>query len=159
MDWETLRKTPVLLYLAYGHGHTKLWADNVRVRPGPTFVLRLDLNRNLRVRNKRTNSYVDAQALAQGEITRLLTLQLDDQMVLDGIGRKLETLGGSPQVWHLVLDLEGTHEFVVQPEYRRQGYHESLAFHVLKREEAGLQPAAAPDGRASRKRPRASRRR
>lgn len=119
MDWIQLRKGGTLLHIVYGKTHSSnLSGYDVRVRTLPSMELSLDLNRNLRTRNKSENSYYDARELADGKIADLKLLQLDDGYIIKRLCRVLRDARGVPPDWMLVIELEGRNAFRVRPERR-----------------------------------------
>lgn len=128
MYWDTLRKTYILVHVSYGYANATLFAENIRVRAGDPFDVSVDLNKNLRTRHKGVGTYVDASDLARGEMSTLKTLRIDDDQIIDRIGRHLEHVDENPKTWRLHVALEGSHWFVVRPEVR--GPHESLWLHI-----------------------------
>jgi hypothetical protein len=122
--WYSLRKTSVSLYLEYGSTYTgNLSADNIEAAAIDfTLMVKFDLNRNLRTRNKAENSFIDAQELAQGKINQLTCLQCDDKHVLSQLMNLLKRLINTEQApngnWRLIIKLNGDHEFDVIPEFR-----------------------------------------
>lgn len=130
--WWPLRKTYIIVYLTYGHAHAKLFAENIQVRPGDTFEVSVDLTKNLRTRSKGSSTYVDARDLADGQIRELKTIQIDDHGVLNDISNHLGQLEGTPTMWRLRVQLDGSeHWFTVEPSYRESNAYEALTFTVL----------------------------
>jgi hypothetical protein len=130
MDWLQLRKGATLLHVAYANTHTNnLTARDVRLYTKPSLELHMDLNHNLRARNKQGNSYFDARELADGKIARLELLQIDDSYIIDGLLRALKRTASGPAEWTLTIELEGAHSFKVRPE-RRSSKH-SLFLRVI----------------------------
>lgn len=117
-DWWSLRKGPALIYIEYGHTNADLHATDFRLHKGPPVTVELDLEHNLRTRHKGVGTYVDAQALADGDIRRLTSLKLDDTHVLTGLRHHLKHTADTKPPWRLVIMLRGRHEFTVRPEYR-----------------------------------------
>ena len=61
--WWPLLKGSAIIYVGYGGTFTHLSATDFQMRKGPPVTIALDLNGNLRTRNKRSNMYIDAKAL------------------------------------------------------------------------------------------------
>jgi len=81
---------------------SKVWAlaQDTRIRISTQFVeISLDLNCNLRTRNKETNSYLDACDLLQGGIEELKLVQLNDNRIIDNISRTLTAISEPPSEW------------------------------------------------------------
>lgn len=118
--WITLRKSGTPLHVSYGHGFTNnLLAHNVRVQSDERGVaLSLDLNPNLRTRNRESWAYVDARALADGDISRLSLIQLGDEHVLKGLAGVLARNEDLPNEWALEVEIAGTHRFRTLPEFK-----------------------------------------
>ncbi|MHB8867483.1 MAG: hypothetical protein ACYC6T_08250 [Thermoleophilia bacterium] len=118
--WISLRKGGTHIHVGYGHGFTNnLMAHDVQVQVDSQAVeLSLDLNPNLRVRNKATWPYIDARALADGDIARLSLVQLGDDHILRGLHRVLARSTPMPEAWALRVELEGSHRFEVSPEFK-----------------------------------------
>lgn len=132
MLWTDLRKGSTHLHVEYGHAHTNsLFGHAVRARAANTVDLSIDLNPNLRGRNKSTNTYYDARELADGAIDRLTLVQLADEHILGGLERVLQHCNGVPDEWTLLVELEGQHRFRVQPQVRSHG---TLCLYVVKLE-------------------------
>ena len=129
--WQTLRKTGTELYVAYANTHSgNLLAKNTRLRTDPHVELALDLNGNLRTRNREVNSYRDARALADGAIKRLELVQIDDERIIGRINERLASLRDPLRTWILTIELEGAYSFPVRPEARKLGNQTSLFLHV-----------------------------
>jgi hypothetical protein len=139
MFWDPVRKTTTIVHVAYDHTTATLFAEDIRVRAGDPFDISIDLNKNLRTRHKSVGTYVDAKALAAGEIGTLQSVQLDDDQVYERIGRLIDRLDSVPATWRLHVWLQGSHWFTVCPEAR--GQH-SLIFHVSST--ASVPPLEAP---------------
>jgi len=117
MSWTSLRKGGTLLYIAYGKTYTNnLFGHDVRVRTEPSLEFSLDLNRNLRTRNKSENSYYDARELADGRVEGLKLVQLTDDYIIERLRRVLAHAREVPREWNLIIELEGRHAFRVRPE-------------------------------------------
>jgi len=117
MPWTLLRKGGTLLHIAYGKTYTNnLYGHDVRVRTGPSLEFSLDLNPNLRTRNKSENSYYDARELADGHVEGLKLLQLTDDYIIQRLRRVLAHAREVPREWNLIIELEGPHAFRVRPE-------------------------------------------
>jgi hypothetical protein len=85
MAWTSLKKGGASLYVAYGKTFTNnLFGYDARFRSEPSFEISLDLNQNLRTRNKTTNTYIDARDLADGDIDQLKLVQIVDDGLLGG---------------------------------------------------------------------------
>jgi len=131
MDWIDLRRGGTPLYIEYGLTHTRnLTARDVRVRMLPRVELSLDLNGNLRTRNKSGNRYYDARELADGKMAGLKLVQIDDSYIFEGLLAALRRARRVPPHWSLVMELEGPHTFVVRPESPRTSH--SLVMRVVK---------------------------
>lgn len=117
MDWDTLRKTYIIIYVEYGPAHAKLFAENIRVRAADPFDVSIDLSKNLRTRSKGVGTFVDASRLAN-EMGTLKTVHISDAQILERIGWHLKRLDELPNVWRLHVELEGSHWFIVKPEVR-----------------------------------------
>jgi hypothetical protein len=87
-------------------------------------------------------TYLDAKALAAGEIDTLQSVQFDDDQVYERIERHIDRLEGVAATWRLHVSLQGSHWFIVRPEAR--GLH-SLIFHVSST--ASVPPSEAPHPR------------
>jgi hypothetical protein len=118
--WTTLRKSGAPIHASYGRGFTNnLLAHNVRVQSDEQgVVLSLDLNPNLRARNRESWEYVDARALADGDIARLTLVQLHDEHLLKGLAGVLASKEDVSGEWVLEVELAGTHRFRVTPEFK-----------------------------------------
>ena len=130
--WQSIRKTTTQVHLEYGPAYATLFATDIRLRRGPPLTLALSLQSNLYTCHKGVGTYIDAKALAEGNIDSLDRLQLLDSAV---ISRLLDLVGDSGFLtvpWHLVLDLDGTHEFRVQPQLPDITAAPSLFFSVLR---------------------------
>lgn len=118
IGWISLRKGGTQLHIAYGNTYSNnLCGHNLRVRTKPSLELSLDLNPNLRTRNKSENSCVDARELADGGIEGLRSVQLFDEYSLRRLGRLLRRVRKVPSDWTLIIELEGCHVFVVRPRH------------------------------------------
>lgn len=129
MSWKSLRKGSAGLHITYGKSETgNLCVENVRVRTAPSLDLSFELNRNLRTRNRSTNSYQDARELADGAIADLKVVQITDNQVLERLSGLLARAHDVPSVWTLTVELEGPHTFRVRPEWDPEDG--SLSLHV-----------------------------
>jgi len=132
MTWKKLKKSGVSLHVEYGETFANdLYGYDAKFRTGPPFEISLDLNRNLRTRNKTTNTYVDAQELADGDINQLKLVQIIDEGLFGRLASEIQATGGSSAVWTLAIELGGRHIFQVKPERDDPG--ETLYLHVLPR--------------------------
>ena len=115
-NWRDLIKGDVSLHIGYGKTFMNdLYAYNSKIFPSSEeFHLSIDLNPNLRTRNRQVNTYIDARELADGEIERLETIQLFySEKVLKKIGALYKD-AGEPDTWTLTIYLEGTKTFKTQ---------------------------------------------
>lgn len=132
MAWISLKKGGASLHVAYAHTFTNnLYAYDAKFRAVPSFEISLDLNPNLRTRNKTTNTYIDARDLADGEINELELLQIDDEGLLDKLAAAIQSTGRSPADWTLTVELGEQHSFRVKPESDASG--RTLYLRVLSR--------------------------
>ena len=130
MHWTLLRKGGTLLHIGYGETYTNnLYGHDVRVRTQPSLEFLLDLNSNLRTRNKSENSYCDARELADGRVEGLKLVQLTDNYIIERLRRVLAHARDVPSEWTLIIELEGRHAFRVRPE--RDATARSLFLHVV----------------------------
>lgn len=126
-DWITARKGSTGLYIEYGNAETNsLHGYNTQIREEPEFEIRIDLSPNLRIRNKQDDQYPDARALADGEMSRLTLLQIEDAKIVEAIVRSLKRFPKMPTIWRLTLNLQQVWSFKVEPELSP----ESLSLHV-----------------------------
>src|SRR3954470_18050699 len=86
--WFTLKKGSETVHVEYSHGGATLFVENVQLQPDDPFDISLDLNKNLRSRNKQENTYVDANDLAS-EMDTLKSVQITDATAIDGIRKAL----------------------------------------------------------------------
>src|ERR1700677_2239081 len=101
------------MHIAYAGTFTNnVLSYKTRVRTQPSIEISLDLNPNLKSRNKSTNSYVDAKGLADGQIARLEFVQIDDERILEGLGDILDDLSND---WTVTIELGGTHSVMARP--------------------------------------------
>tara|TARA_A100000171_G_C2105560_1_gene132119 strand:- start:143 stop:559 length:417 start_codon:yes stop_codon:yes gene_type:complete len=129
---HTLRKTKAHVSLHYQHSFSNnLYAENIAAEIAETITLSFDLNCNLRGRNKQTNTYVDAKDLADGDIDELETFQFDDKRVIERISEMASRLNATPEIWRLIVQLDGEYRFDVRPEYREQHTYRSITLHVI----------------------------
>jgi hypothetical protein len=127
VEWRVLRKGPASLHIAYAGTFTNnLSSYNSRVRTEPSVELSLDLNPNLRAKNKSTNSYVDAKELADGQIAHLEFLQIDNDGIVQRLG---DILNNGSINWTVTIELESTHCFSAQPKLENG----SLFLYVVSR--------------------------
>jgi hypothetical protein len=113
--WESLRKGATDLSIEYASTFTNnLSAHNVRVRAEPSIEISIDLNPNLRASDKFGNRYCDARELADGEVTKLKSVQISDDLIIGKL-RTFEKLAYSTaDIWSLAIELEGRHSFKVR---------------------------------------------
>ena len=119
-DWRSLRKSK--LHIRMGMYETEftnnLSATDMEFRTAPRLEISMDLNSNLRVRNKQTNTYYDAQQLARGKIKHLRHIQLDGKKIIERLVKNVRLYGLSTDIWGLRVLLSGEHYFDVRPEVR-----------------------------------------
>jgi len=120
-----MRKGGVLIHVDFGQT-ADLVAENIQIRNSGRLEISLDLNKNLRTRNKQENSYIDALALSK-DISQLRWVQLFDDAGLEKIAQFVESQHGLSECW-LLVELSGSHAVRVRPEFVR-GAH--LFLHVL----------------------------
>lgn len=117
MDSFMLRKGGTHIYIKYGLTFTNnLTATSVQVQTRPHLRLSLDLNTNLRTKNKLTDSYADARELADGAIAELKLVQISDEGILKRLAHQLMAMDDLPDEWILTIELEGTYDFRVRPD-------------------------------------------
>ncbi|MEX2376732.1 MAG: hypothetical protein WD848_01725 [Dehalococcoidia bacterium] len=102
------------------------------MQKGPPVTIELDLGKNLRTRNTDEYTYIDAMELAEGEITRLEQLSLNDPHVMKGLTRLLRDAEPSVTPWRLAVNLKGRHEFDVHPEIRGREEATDLRLRVVE---------------------------
>ena len=120
MSWLSLKKGGFSLHVAYAGTYTNnLYGYDARVRIRPTVEISLDLNRNLRTKNKSENGYIDARELADGEIDQLEVVQICDERVIDRLAGAVEMADNPASEWGLTIELEGQHKFRVRPDADR----------------------------------------
>jgi len=73
------------------------------------------LESNLRTRHKGVGTYIDAKSLADGQISALSRVQLLDSKVIADVESALKHAQARARPWQLVVQLDGKHEFQVQP--------------------------------------------
>lgn len=96
---------------------TDLFAEQLRVRNDDGPEIAIDLNKNLRTRNKQENTYADAKSLA-ADFGQLRSVQLSDGDLVDEIVRLLRS-GAKTAEWKLCVELDGhSHVCRVRPERR-----------------------------------------
>ena len=115
-NWVIIRKGSSHLYVEYGRKHTgNLSAENIRLRIGSVVAVSLDLNRNLRKRDKTAGTYMDARALSAGGLSALTLVQIDDPVLVKEFQEGLESSAVSAHNFRLIIDLEGEKVFQVVP--------------------------------------------
>ena len=120
MSWLSLKRGGSSLHVAYADTYTNnLYGYDARVRIRPTVEISLDLNRNLRTKNKSENGYIDARELADGEIDQLEVVQICDERVKDRLAEAVEMADNPASEWGLTIELEGQHKFRVWPDADR----------------------------------------
>lgn len=111
--WFSVRKGSTGLHVAYRATFTNnLTGYRTRAREGPIPEIAVDLNPNLRTRNRSTGTYLDARDLADGGLQGLEVLQFADQGVVEALLSRV----ARARDWRLRLELEGTHTFDVRAE-------------------------------------------
>ena len=120
MSVERIRigyKKPQLIHLAYaGTFSNNLYADTFEAILDPEFGMSLDLNKNLRTKNKGENSYLDAKELADGKIQMIEAIQITEESTIRGLSNAAPQR--VPESWMLEIQLAGTHLFRVRPEMK-----------------------------------------
>ncbi len=130
--WLSLKKGPVGIHIACAQTFTdNMSASDFQTRISTTFEISLDLNGNLRTKNKLDFSYIDARDLAEGRIDELKLVQISDKQILRLIEQRLEAWGKKSRVWLLRIHLDGEHLFRVQPKVKERGSGQWLSLHVV----------------------------
>ncbi|HEY3384401.1 MAG TPA: hypothetical protein VGK32_21800 [Vicinamibacterales bacterium] len=146
--WRNLKKTSTIVYASYDFTDaTTLFAEDFMARPGDPFDISLDLTKNLRTRNKDEDTYIDARELADGAISGLRTVQIDDKQVIERIRLKLSDLPAPPKQWRLRVQLEGDHWYAVRPE-APAGTSDTLLLHVASVLDGPVAEPPSKTGRA-----------
>lgn len=128
--WISLVKGPVSLHISYGSTYTNnLIASDIRVRTSPDFTLSLDLDRNLKARDKQSNAVGDAEELLGGGFNDLAVVQLISEGVVRRLGEVIRATGQVPKEWLLKVALRGERTFTVRPEPDQD--RSSLCLYVL----------------------------
>lgn len=116
-SWVSLGNGPVSLHISYGSTYTNnLTASNILVRTSPKFTLSLDLNSNLKARDRQSNTVVDAEELLNGGFNDMALVQLMSEGVVRRLGEILQAIGKVPKEWLLTITLRGERTFTVRPE-------------------------------------------
>lgn len=116
-SWVSLDNGPVSLHVSYGSTYTNnLTASNILVRTSPKFILSLDLNSNLKARDRQSNTVVDAEELLNGGFNDMALVQLVSEGVVRRLGEILQAIGKVPKEWLLTISLRGERTFTVRPE-------------------------------------------
>lgn len=136
-NWVTIRKTPVEVYVEFSStpGDTLL-AENIRVATSPEFAVSLDLNVNLRKRNKQTSSYQAAHMLASRRIKNLHMVQIDHDRLVEQIFQAWESTRSLNAEWKLIIECEGVMSFRIRPQ--RKSGSASLFLNVLQEVSGGV---------------------
>ncbi len=113
--WRSIRKTTTQVHVEYGPAYATLFATDIRLCLGPPITLSLSLESNLRTRHKGVGTYIDAKSLADGQISALSRVQLLDSKVIADVESALKHAQARARPWQLVVQLDGKHEFQVQP--------------------------------------------
>jgi hypothetical protein len=110
VPWQTLKKTPVALYVEFGDFSNNLSATNVQINTTERLTeIRIDLNRNL---GKTGFGAIDAEALAKGKLSRLKAVHLSDGTVI----KRIEGMGlDFSRTWEMIIELNGSNRFAVTP--------------------------------------------
>ena len=135
MYWRSLKRGGASLHIAYGKTYTNnLSAFNARVRTHSGCELALDLNPNLRVRNRSSNTYCDARELADRGIAQLSRIGIDDDQIIDRLRQAPDSVKLMERIWKLTIELSGNHSFRVRPQLDA---HNSLLLDVVHDLEIG----------------------
>jgi hypothetical protein len=130
-DWVLLKKGGIHLHLTYGNDFTNnVFGYDCRFRDKPEFEISFDLSKNLKTRNKQTNTYLDALELNNGEIKNLSLFQFSDHTIFKSLNQIFQNLTSVPKVWKLTIHLGRDWSFVVKPIYDKENLYESLSLHV-----------------------------
>lgn len=120
MSWITLKKDGVNVYIEYNKVFSSnLFVYNTQICLKPELTIRFDFNPNLKTKNKTTNTYLDAQELAEGKIKGLTLIQIDDNTILKQIDRILNMENSIPDTLNLIIELEGEYLFKAAPKFQR----------------------------------------
>jgi len=126
--WIVLRKGGIHLHISYGTGFTNnLLGYNIKLRDQPELEIQIDLSPNLHKRNKQINTYRDARELADGTISDLTLIQLDDTRVIKAIDQSRRRFLNVSNKWKLTLYLGREWPFIVTPQV---GNSDSLLLNV-----------------------------
>lgn len=130
-----LKKSKVHIHVTWSSSFSNnLCAENIQYRFVDDFEICLDLNCNLRKRNKQTNTYIDASELAKGDIHELELIQFSDRTVAKGIIAVLNASNKDPNKWVLKILLDGEYSFIVKPLIRQIGSSYNINLEVQSTE-------------------------
>ncbi|HEY7293007.1 MAG TPA: hypothetical protein VH583_24435 [Vicinamibacterales bacterium] len=108
--WFTLKKGAEAISIIYANGETTVFAEDAAIEAADPFGIRLDLNKNLRSRNKQENTYIDANDFLE-HVHTLKSVQLFDATFIAKVRAQLQRI--KPTGAHLRLLLNGEHAFDV----------------------------------------------
>jgi len=136
-EWISLMKGRINLYVEYGYTHTgNLFADNICLKTSPRMELILDLNHNLRKRNKNSNTYIDAREMERGEIHNLKLVQISDNHILERLSDTIRSMAEIPEEWYLRIKLNGEYTFVIEHKFKDNALGRPQCLHIkISREE------------------------
>jgi len=118
-EWSVIHKGKVNIYMSYARIFTNnIYASNFALRHTDRVELQFSLDCNLAARNKRGNDYEDARELADGEISKVQSVEIHHARIRDAVVSALSTRPKRPTVVQLSILLEGEHRFPCNSEAR-----------------------------------------
>jgi len=134
MKWIMLNKGSVNVFFEYGQGDftSNLFITNTQIGiDGQDIYIKVDLNSNLRIRNKQANTYFDAKDFLDGNIKEIRILQIDEEGIIKRIVDVLRRNKVENGAWYLIIDLQGEHIFKVEPEYKSEDGIKTLFLNIV----------------------------
>lgn len=111
---KTLKSGPASFSLTFINGDftNNLWAYNTSIHESEESTeLYIDLNPNLKVQDKLSNTYTDARYLSGRAVNDVKFVQIGDATILQGLQQSTNR-----SEWTLTIELEGPHSLQVRPE-------------------------------------------
>lgn len=131
VSWNLLLKRAFGVHISYRTTFTNnLYANNLSWRLSPAFELRLDLNGNLKTKNRNLNSYIDAMDLSE-YIESIKMVQIIDNNVLKNIISVVKSSPTAKNNWKLYVDLKREFSFNVKPRMKKELEYSPLFLDVI----------------------------
>ena len=111
MNWIMLKKGVASVFFEYNETWTSnLYIYNTQICIKPKFILKFDLNPNLKTKNKLVFSYIDTIDIIEKGLKTITLVQITDKTIIKEVSKFLS------DEWDIIIELKGECSFKVIPE-------------------------------------------